>query len=86
MPLDPKVQKIYTTLKSGGADVGTEQEFNSYFFAQGKKGYENRKKVYDTLTGGGADAGKNYEEFRDWLGLKAVTPQRKQQASAMIGG
>ena len=67
-----KIKIIYTTLKDGGADVGTEKEFNDWFLASGKDGYENRKSVYDALTDGGADAGRNYEEFRDWLGLHAV--------------
>ena len=71
--INPKVKKIYDTLKNGGGDVGTEQEFNNWFFASGEQGYKNRKSVYETLKGGGADAGANYEEFRDWLGLHAVT-------------
>ena len=75
-PISGKVKKIYDTLKSGGGDVGTEQEFNEWFLAQGDAGYRNRKSVFDTLKGGGADAGANYEEFRDWLGLHAVKPQQ----------
>lgn len=77
MPINNKVKSIYDTLKSGGADVGTEDEFNSWFFEKGDKGYNNRKSVFDTLKGGGADAGANYEEFRDWLGLHAVQPKQK---------
>jgi hypothetical protein len=77
MPINNKVKSIYDTLKSGGADVGTEDEFNSWFFEKGDKGHNNRKSVFDTLKGGGADAGANYEEFRDWLGLHAVQPKQK---------
>ena len=77
MPINGKVKEIYDTLKGGGADVGTEQEFNEWFFAKGDQGYKNRKSVYDTLKGGGADAGANYEEFAGWLGLHAVKPVRK---------
>ena len=72
MPINGKVKSIYDTLKGGGADVGTEQEFNDWFFAKGAQGYKNRKSVYDTLKGGGADAGASYEEFAGWLGLHAV--------------
>lgn len=75
MPINPKVKQIYDTLKDGGADVGSEKEFNDYFFAKGKDGYNNRKKVFNTLKDGGADAGKSYEEFAGWLGLHAVKPK-----------
>lgn len=86
MPINPKVKQIYDTLKDGGADVGSEKEFNDYFFAKGKDGYNNRKKVFNTLKDGGADAGKSYEEFAGWLGLHAVkpkpaTPQHTVQAT-----
>lgn len=85
MALNSKVKYIYDTLKNGGGNVGSEQEFNDWFFAKGKEGYHNRKYVYETLTKGGGDAGKSYEEFRDWLGLHAVKPQaqvKPQQPSA----
>ena len=75
--INPKVKKIYDTLKGGGGDVGSEQEFNDWFFAKGDQGYKNRKRVYETLRGGGADAGANYEEFRDWLGLYEVQPKQE---------
>ena len=75
MPINPKVKQIYDTLKDGGADVGSEKEFNDYFFAKGKDGYNNRKEVFNTLKDGGADAGKSYEEFAGWLGLYAVSPK-----------
>lgn len=86
MPINPKVKQIYDTLKDGGADVGSEKEFNDYFFAKGKDGYNNRKEVFNTLREGGADAGKSYEEFSGWLGLHAVkpkpaTPQHTVQAT-----
>ena len=74
MPINPKVKQIYDTLKDGGADVGSEKEFNDYFFAKGKDGYNNRKEVFNTLRDGGADAGKSYEEFAGWLGLHATSP------------
>ena len=70
--MNEKVKKIYDTLRDGGGDVGSEQEFNDWFFARGDQGYQNRKSVYETLRDGGADAGANYEEFRDWLGLHQV--------------
>ena len=75
----PKIKSIYNALKGGGADVGTEQEFNNWFLAKGDQGYKNRKYVWDTMREGGADVGANYEEFRDWLGLKAVKPQPTEQ-------
>ena len=78
MPINPKVKQIYDTLKDGGADVGSEKEFNDYFFAKGKDGYNNRKEVFNTLREGGADAGKSYEEFSGWLGLHAVKPKPTQ--------
>ena len=74
MPINPKVKQIYDTLKDGGADVGSEKEFNDYFLAKGKDGYNNRKEVFNTLRDGGADAGKSYEEFAGWLGLHATSP------------
>lgn len=86
MPINPKIKQIYDTLKEGGADVGSEQEFNDYFLAKGKDGYNNRKEVFNTLKEGGADTGKSYEEFAGWLGLHAVkpkssTPQHTVQAT-----
>ncbi len=82
MPINPKVKQIYDTLKEGGADVGSEKEFNDYFFAKGKDGYNNRKEVFNTLKEGGADAGKSYEEFAGWLGLHAVSPHPTQTKPA----
>ncbi|WP_279169773.1 hypothetical protein, partial [Prevotella denticola] len=86
MPINPKIKQIYDTLKKGGADVGSEKEFNDYFLAKGKNGYNNRKEVFNTLKEGGADTGKSYEEFAGWLGLHAVkpkssTPQHTVQAT-----
>ncbi len=78
MALHPKVKQLYDTLKGGGADVGTEQEFNSWFFASGNTGYQNRKQVWQTLKDGGADAGNSYEEFAGWLGLQAVKPKQQK--------
>ena len=82
MPINPKVKQIYDTLKDGGADVGSEKEFNDYFFAKGKDSYNNRKEVFNTLREGGADAGKSYEEFAGWLGLHAVSPKPTQTKPA----
>lgn len=74
MPINSKVKKLYDALKADGGDVGTPEEFNSWFFKPGKEGYKNRKSVYDTFKADGADVGKNYEEFGKWLGLHAVYP------------
>lgn len=74
MPINSKVKKLYDALKADGGDVGTPEEFNSWFFKPGKEGYKNRKSVYDTFKTDGADVGKNYEEFGKWLGLHAVYP------------
>jgi site-specific DNA-cytosine methylase len=74
MPINSKVKKLYDALKADGGDVGTPEEFNSWFFKSGKEGYKNRKSVYDTFKADGADVGKNYEEFGKWLGLHAVYP------------
>nr|DAX06734.1 MAG TPA: Cytosine specific methyltransferase [Caudoviricetes sp.] len=74
MPINSKVKKLYDALKADGGDVGTPEEFNSWFFKPGKEGYKNRKSVYDTFNADGADVGKNYEEFGKWLGLHAVYP------------
>lgn len=72
MPINSKVKKLYDALKADGGDVGTPEEFNSWFFKAGKEGYRNRKSVYDTFKADGADVGKSYEEFGKWLGLHAV--------------
>lgn len=74
MPINSKVKKLYDALRADGGDVGTPEEFNSWFFKPGKEGYKNRKSVYDTFKADGADVGKNYEEFGKWLGLHAVYP------------
>lgn len=74
MPINSKVKKLYDALKADGGDVGTPEEFNSWFFKPGKEGYKNRKSVYDTFKADGADVGKNYEEFGKWLGIHAVYP------------
>ena len=79
---NPKVKQIYDTLKEGGADVGSEKEFNDYFFAKGKDGYNNRKAIFDTLKEGGADAGDTYEDFAGWLGLHAVRPEETAKSAA----
>lgn len=78
-----KVKHIYDTLKSGGADIGTEDEFNSWFFKPGKEGYENRKYIHGALKDGGdaGGMGNTYEEFASWLGLHAVKPAAKPSAS-----
>ena len=68
--MNDKVLNLYNTLKSAGADVGTEKEFNDYFFAKGDQGYQNRYNIWNTFKSAGADVGNSYEEFRDWLGLK----------------
>lgn len=84
MPINQKVKQIYDTLKGGGADVGTEQEFNDWFLAKGDQGYQNRKNVYTTLRDGGADAGNSYEEFRDWLNLKPTPAAVQHNNSAGV--
>lgn len=80
--MNDKVKSLYTTLQKAGADVGTEQEFNDYFFAQGDQGYKNRYDVWKTFKGAGADVGENYEEFRDWLGLQPSNPATNKPANA----
>lgn len=72
MAINAKVKSLYDALKADGADVGTEQEFNDYFFKPGKEGYENRLAVYQAFKDDGADIGESYEEFGAWLGLHAV--------------
>ena len=77
--MNDKVFGLYTALKDAGADVGTEKEFNDHFFAKGDQGYKNRYEIWKTFYDAGADVGKNYEEFRDWLGLQPK-PKPEQQA------
>lgn len=76
MALDSKVKSLYDTMKADGADVGTEQEFNDYFFKPGEEGYQNRHAVWKAFKDSGADIGENYEEFADWLGLQQKGPER----------
>lgn len=70
MAISNKIKQLYDAIKSDGGDVGTEDEFNDWFLRPGEEGYNNRKRVYDTFKSDGADVGANYEEFRDWLGLR----------------
>lgn len=84
MPINSKVKKLYDALKADGGDVGTPEEFNSWFFKPGKEGYKNRKSVYDTFKADGADVGKNYEEFGKWLGLHAVYPTVNKYHQQML--
>lgn len=70
MAINGKIKQLYDAIKSDGGDVGTEEEFNDWFLRPGEEGYNNRKRVYDTFKSDGADVGANYEEFRDWLGLR----------------
>lgn len=81
MALDSKVKSLYDAMKADGADVGTEQEFNDYFFKPGKEGYENRHAVWKAFMDSGADIGASYEEFGAWLGLQAATKPSQQQAA-----
>ena len=84
--INSKVKQLYDALKADGGDVGSEQEFNDWFFASGEEGYKNRKYVYDTFKADGADIGANYEEFRDWLGLRpAPAPTKKVQKAPDSG-
>ena len=84
MPINSKVKKLYDALKADGGDVGTPEEFNSWFFKPGKEGYKNRKSVYDTFKADGADVGKNYEEFGKWLGIHAVYPTVNKYHQQML--
>lgn len=68
--LHPKVRWIYDTLKDGGGDVGTEQEFNNWFFESGAEGEIHRKYVYEAFAADRDDVGSSYEEFCSWLGLE----------------
>lgn len=72
MANDNKTRTIYNALKSIGSYKGSESEFNSYMYAPGAQGYNNRKSVYDTLVKEGADVGKSYEEFAQRMGLHAA--------------
>lgn len=84
MPINSKVKRLYDALKADGGDVGTPEEFNSWFFKPGKEGYKNRKSVYDTFKADGADVGKSYEEFGKWLGLHAVYPTVNKYHQQML--
>ena len=96
MAISNKIKQLYDAIKSDGGDVGTEDEFNDWFLRPGEEGYNNRKRVYDTFKSDGADVGANYEEFRDWLGLRpadegaaastaAPSAPTQQQPSALPG-
>ena len=96
MAISNKIKQLYDAIKSDGGDVGTEDEFNDWFLRPGEEGYNNRKRVYDTFKSDGADVGANYEEFRDWLGLRpadagaaastaALSAPTQQQPSALPG-
>ena len=76
-----KIQELYNTLKSAGADVGTEKEFADWFQAPGQDGYNNRKQLYDTFKSAGADVGDSYEEFASWLNLQPKATQTVDNAS-----
>ena len=80
--LTKKTQMLYDTMKQNGADVGTPQEFQQWFFAKGEQGYKNRKQVWQLFHDNGADVGKNYEEMRDWLGLHQTSPKKAPKQSA----
>lgn len=83
-----KVKSLYDALKSDGAMVGTEDNFNEWFFKPGEEGYKNRKRLWETFKAGGAEVGANYEEFRDWLGLSAVNSSQsiEDNSEKMAGG
>ena len=93
MAVDERVQSLYNALKADGADVGTVEEFNEWFFKPGEEGYNNRKYVYDTFKADGADVGKDYNEFASWLNLAPVdksqpgttAPNAVQQQDAAAG-
>ena len=87
MPIkNQKVKDLYQVLQQGGADVGTEDEFNDWLFKAGDEGYQNRKELWNTLKEGGADAGETYEDFRDWLGLHPVQNDTGTQQGATSAG
>ena len=83
MAINAKIQSLYDAMESEGADVGTPEEFNSWFLKPGKEGYDNRKSVYNAFKDAGADVGENYEEFAGWLGLAPAgqTPAAATAAS-----
>ena len=74
-PLSENGRYLYNTMKEGGADVGTEQEFHDFLNAPMEQGYKNRKQVWDTLRAAGADVG-TYEDFKEFLGVHAVKPRQ----------
>jgi N12 class adenine-specific DNA methylase/transposase len=71
-----KIDKLYEALKADGAVSKSRENFRSYMLASGEQGYRNRKQLYDALKADGAVSSRNYEEFRDRLGLHAVKPQQ----------
>ena len=90
MPTPDKIDQLYDALKADGAVSKSRENFRSYMLASGEQGYRNRKQLYDALKADGAVSSRNYEEFRDRLGLHAVgkaapvakpssTPQSVQQ-------
>lgn len=82
-----KIDQLFGDLQSRGyAKDKTLKQFREYMLAPGKQGYENRKTFFEDFKSNGETSLGSYEDFRNLLGLKAVTPQRKQQASAAIGG
>lgn len=80
MPINYKVKQLYDALKEDGADVGSEQEFNDWFFKPGDEGYKNRRSVYDAFKEDGAVKSKDYGEFSKRLGLHAVEAQKQSPA------
>ena len=42
MAINEKVKRLYDVLNGAGAQVGTEDEFNEWFFKPGEEGYKNR--------------------------------------------
>lgn len=73
--MNPKVKSLYDALVADGDFVGTEKDFNDFFFASGDQGYYNRRDVYNLFAKAGADVGKNYEEFKDRIGWDAPHPK-----------
>ena len=71
--MNDNITRVYEELKSGGADVGSADEFKKWLSAKGEQGYRNRLSVYNELKGGGADVG-SYDDFRDWMGFRAAQP------------
>ena len=72
MPTPDKIDQLYDALKADGAVSKSRENFRSYMLASGEQGYRNRKQLYDALKADGAVSSRNYEEFRDRLGLHAV--------------